>query len=148
MTVERPRHEPNDPAAGLPLHRHGLGFLFSGLLAFLVDAAVLEAGVRLLGVDPLLARIAAISIAMLCGWLAHRRFTFAIATEPSLGEFFRYALAGSGAALLNYALFALQLLISPTMPRLIALAIASAGAMVFAYLAMRYGVFRKQQTRR
>ena len=144
MQVEPPTDPASrDPAAGLPLHRHGFGFLLSGTIAFLVDAGVLETGVRLLGADPLLARIAAISAAVFCGWLAHRRFTFAITARPTLGELVRYALAGSVAALINYSLFALQLLCIPGIPRLIALTFASAGAMIFSYIAMRYSVFRR-----
>ena len=145
MPVEpQPDTASRDPAAGLPLHRHGLGFLISGTIAFLVDAAVLEAGVRLFGADPLLARIAAIASAIFCGWLAHRRLTFAIPTKPTFREFARYALAGSVAASINYSLFALQLLCIPNMPRLVALTFASCGAMIFSYIAMRYSVFRRQ----
>lgn len=124
-------------------HRHGLGFLASGLLAFAVDAAVLEIGVRLLGANPLIARVAAISVAMLVGWLAHRRWTFAILSKPTIAEFLRYAIAGWLAAFINYCLFALQLFYMPTAQRLVVLSIASAGSMIFSYIAMRYSVFKR-----
>ena len=143
--IERERVERDrDPASRLPLHRHGLGFLASGLLAFAVDAAVLAVGVRVIGADPLQVRVLSISLAMVVGWLAHRRWTFAIRTPPAIAEFGRYAIAGWLAALVNYGLFALQLLVFPAIPELAALVPASAGSMVFSYLAMRYSVFTEK----
>ncbi len=65
--------------------KHGLGFLFSGGLAFLIDASVLTV-LTLLGMHPITARFFAISIAMVVGWLAHRRFTFRLTTPPRAGE--------------------------------------------------------------
>lgn len=141
-TGHKPVEADRDPVAGLPLHRHGLGFLASGLLAFAVDAAVLAVGVRLFGAGPLRARVLSISAAMIVGWLAHRRWTFALRTRPSLPEFARFAIAGWMSALVNYGLFALQLFMLPGMPETVALVPASAGAMVFSYIAMRYSVFR------
>jgi hypothetical protein len=55
--------------------RHGLGFLASGGTAFAVDALVLELLTVLLGVHPIAARLVAISLAMIAGWLMHRTFT-------------------------------------------------------------------------
>jgi len=122
--------------------RHWGGFLVSGLIAFAVDAGMLEIGVRLLGLDPLVARVGAISSAMVAGWLAHRRFTFAIDTPPTLSEFARYAMAGWSSAAINYFGFAGILLFSPDTSRMVALVAASVVSMIFAYVAMRYAVFR------
>ena len=127
-----------------PAHRHWGGFLVSGLLAFTTDALVLEATVRYFGATPMLARLVAITCAMVIGWLAHRRWTFFIPSPPTLREFLRYALAGWIAALMNYTLFALQLLFLPDLPRLVALVIASAFSMIFSYLAMRYAIFARR----
>ena len=138
-----PDNDARDPAAGMPLHRHGLGFLAAGLLAFATDALVLEVCVRQFGAQPLVARIAAIGVAMVVGWLAHRRLTFAISTAPTIAEFARYALAGAMAAFINYGLFALILMLLPSLHRLTALVVSSAGSMFFSYITMRYGVFRK-----
>ncbi len=143
MTGEAAKTSEATPQARPPLHRHGLGFLASGLLAFAVDAAVLETGVRVFGASPLVARVAAISVAMVIGWLAHRRWTFAIRSKPTFGEFVRYAIAGWLAAFINYCLFAAQLLTVPDMHRMIALGAASGGSMIFSYIAMRYGVFKR-----
>ena len=139
-----PAKPDRDGAEGFEaLQRHGPGFLASGLLAFIVDAAVLEIGVRLFGASPLIARIAAIWIAMIVGWLAHRRWTFAIGSKPTAREFLHYAIAGWLAAFINYCLFALQMVFIPNMQRLVALGIASGGSMVFSYIAMRYSVFKR-----
>ena len=128
-----------EPASGL---RHWLGFLASGLIDLAVDATVLEIGVRLFALDPLVARLGAISTAMVAGWLAHRRLTFAITSPATLSGLARYVAAAWVAAAVNYGAFAAMLLIWPAIPRLAALAFSSAVAMFFSYLAMRYAVFR------
>ena len=132
----------HDPTAGLSPHKHRLGFLFSGLLAFTIDSLVLLASIRFLGADPLLAKFMAIWVAMLVGWLAHRRWTFALRTKPTFREFVHYATAGWFVVLINYGLFALLLSVLPKLQPVAASAMASAGSMVFAYIAMRYSVFR------
>ena len=124
-------------------HRRWAGFVVSGSLAFLVDSAILEAGVRLLGLPPIAVRPFGILAAMVVGWLAHRRLTFDVAEPPSLAEFMRYAGAAFTSAFMNYALFALALYMKPTILPLVALILSSAVAMIFAYLAMRYAVFRE-----
>ena len=127
-----------------PAYRHWAGFLGSGLLAFATDACILEVSVRLFGAAPLVARLAGIACAMVVGWLAHRRWTFVIPSPPTLAEFLHYALAGWIAAFINYTVFALQLLFIPEMPLMIALIVASAVAMIFSYLAMRYAIFKSR----
>jgi putative flippase GtrA len=122
--------------------RHWGGFLVSGAIAFSTDAAILETTTRLLHWHPLLARLVAISLAMIAGWLAHRTLTFALRSRPTAMEFARYAAAAWSAAAINYALFATILLLRPGTWPLVALFIASGAAAVFSYLAMRFGVFR------
>jgi len=122
--------------------RHGAGFLASGLIAFSVDAAVLWVMTQLARADPFSGRLAAIAIAMVAGWLAHRRLTFNLKTPPSLGEFGRYAALGWSAAALNYAVYVAVLVVRPDMAPVLALVIATAVAMGFSYIGMRFGVFR------
>ncbi len=138
-----PEEKSNDPARGLALHRHFGGFAVSGAIAFTVDAILLETGIRVLDLHPLVARVAAIACAMVAGWLAHRTFTFALSTRPRLSEFVRYATAAWMAAALNYAAFATIVLYRPDTPAFLALGMASFFAMIFSYLAMRYAVFWK-----
>jgi len=134
-------------AAGRSLRRHGLirhggGFFVSGLIAFSVDAAVLWLLTHQAGIDPLLARVFAIALAMVAGWLSHRRLTFNMSVPPSLGEFMRYAAVAWSAAALNYAVYAAILMARPGTAPLSALVGATVVAMGFSYLGMRLGVFR------
>ncbi|MDX2157506.1 MAG: GtrA family protein [Hyphomicrobiaceae bacterium] len=134
-----------DPAPGHSASRHWGGFLVSGAIAFAIDAAVMELGVRLLALPPLVARLAGIAIAMLGGWLAHRTLTFAVEQRPTLSELLRYAAAAWTTAGINYLCFAGLLLAWPSLGRLPALATASIVATIFSYLTMRYGVFRRNR---
>lgn len=129
------------PGGQHPL-RHGLAFFVSGGVAFSVDALVLELLTRGLGVHPILARIGAIALAMVAGWLMHRTFTFAVAAPPSVAEFLRYAGVAWSASAVNYGVFVLVLLVWPTLAPLAALVVSSAVAMAFSYLGMRFAAFR------
>lgn len=133
--------DPERPASR-PAHHHWAGFLLSGLIALSCDAIILELGVRMLGLHPLQARLFAISLAMVAGWLSHRKFTFALKSEPTFGEFARYAAVAWTTAAINYVVFAALLLVSPAMVPIMALVIASFIATFFAYVGMRYGAFR------
>jgi putative flippase GtrA len=124
--------------------RHGLGFLVSGGTAFAVDALVLQLLTALLGLHPIAARLVAISLAMVAGWLMHRTLTFAVLTPPSVAEFLRYAGVAWTAAALNYGLFVLIVLARPHTQPLAALVVSSAAAMIFAYLGMRFAAFRRR----
>jgi len=121
---------------------HGLGFLLSGSIAFLVDAIILTVLTSLAGLHPVVARVFAISIALVAGWLSHRRFTFRLAVPPSFPEFLRYAAVGWVAAALNYAVFVAIVLASPGIVPVYALVVSSLVTMTFSYLAMRFAVFR------
>ena len=122
--------------------RHGLGFIFSGSLAFVTDAAVLT-GLTWLGMHPLMARFFAISIAMVVGWRAHRRFTFGLTTRPTFTEFLRYAAVGWTVAVINYGVFAAIVLLLPNTLPIYALIVSSIVSMMFAYIGMRFAAFRK-----
>jgi putative flippase GtrA len=122
--------------------RHGLGFLFSGALAFLTDASLLTL-LMFFGLHPIAARFFAICVAMTVGWLAHRRFTFRLSTPPSGAEFLRYAAVQWTVAAINYGIFVVIVLLRPSITPLYALFASSLVAMVFAYLGMRFAAFRR-----
>lgn len=124
------------------LARHGAGFVASGLIALAVDALVLTILTNVLGLHPLVARLVAISCAMVVGWRAHRRLTFDVKHPPSLAEFLSYAAVAWFSAAVNYAGFAAVLLLRPATPPLVALVVGSLGAMTISYLGMRFGVFQ------
>ena len=131
------------PGAQHPV-RHGLGFLVSGGTAFAVDALVLQLLTRVVGLHPIAARLAAISLAMVVAWLMHRTFTFVVTARPSVPEFLRYAGVAWTAAALNYGVFVLIILAYPPIEPLVALLVSSAVAMVFAYFGMRFAAFRQR----
>jgi putative flippase GtrA len=131
-----------DPARDLPALRHWGGFLASGLIALSCDAILLQFGILVLGLSPLAARLIAISGAVVAGWLAHRRLTFSLRTPPTLRELTHYSAAAWAVAAINYAAFAAVIFVSPETHPLAALVCASILATFFAYIGMRYGVFR------
>ena len=131
------------PGAQHPL-RHGLAFLVSGGTAFCVDALVLTLLTSVVGLHPVVARLVAIALGMVTGWLMHRTFTFRVAARPSLPEFLRYAGVAWTAAAVNYGVFVLVVLAYAAIEPLVALVISSAAAMVFAYLGMRFAAFRQR----
>jgi putative flippase GtrA len=125
-----------------PALHHWAGFLASGLIALSVDAIILETGVRLFGLHPLVARLLGISCAMVAGWLAHRTLTFMLRSRPTFREFARYAAVAWTTQVINYGTFASILIVQPALPPLAALLAASLVATIFAYVGMRYGAFR------
>jgi putative flippase GtrA len=126
------------------LVEHGVGFVASGALAFLVDMGVLSALTRGLGVSPFVARPIGIVLAMCVGWMAHRRLTFAVQASPTLAEFAKYVGVAWLAAAINYGLFSLGLWILPTQAPEFMLVASSLGAMTVSYIGMRYGVFAQR----
>jgi len=133
------------PGAQHPL-MHGLAFLFSGSLAFVVDAGILKLLTAVFGVHPLLARIVSLSFAHVAGWLSHRRFTFRLTTPPTFAEFVRYAGVQSTVALIiNYGIFALIIRLWPNVEPLFAMFISSGVAMFFSYFGIRFAAFRLGQ---
>jgi putative flippase GtrA len=136
------RHSAIDPARDLSPLRHWGGFLISGLIALACDASLLQFGILVLGLSPLTARLIAISGAMVAGWLAHRRLTFSLSVPPTLAEFSRYSATAWAAAAINYVAFAAVLFVLPGTHPLTALVFASILATFFAYIGMRYRVFR------
>jgi predicted glycoside hydrolase/deacetylase ChbG (UPF0249 family)/putative flippase GtrA len=128
------------PGAQRPV-RHAMAFFVSGGTAFLVDALVLTLLTAVAGLHPILARVAAIALAMVAGWLMHRTFTFRVRARPSLPEFLRYAGVAWSAAAVNYGVFVLIVLAYAAIEPLVALIVSSAVAMAFAYVGMRLRPF-------
>ena len=122
--------------------RHIVTFLAAGLIAFAVDAAVLELLTRGLGLHPLLARVPSVGLAMTVSWWINRTFTFKVSKPVSLSEYLRFAAVASGSNILNYAVFSALLLLGVVSLPLMALVLSSAVAMAFSYAGMRLGVFR------
>jgi len=124
---------------------HGLAFVFSGTLAFVVDAGVLQLLSGLLGIHPILARVGSLLCSQVTGWLSHRRFTFRLTTPPTFAELFRYLGVQSTVSLINYGIFALIVLAWPAIGSMMALAISCIIGMFFSYFGIRFAAFRLGQ---
>ncbi|MEQ1711733.1 MAG: GtrA family protein, partial [Hyphomicrobium sp.] len=126
--------EPRPPTPRHGVARHLGGFATSGAIAFTVDATVLTLLTRGFGVDPFVARLAAISVAMVAGWRAHRLLTFNVKAAATFAEFLTYAAVAWTSAAVNYSAYAGVLLLRPGTDPLVALVAASLIAMSFSYL--------------
>lgn len=123
--------------------KHGAGFLASGILATGTDAAVLLAMTRGAGFGPFSGRLVAIACAIVVGYFAHRRLTFASKEPPSLQQFATFVSVAASASTTNYALYAAILLIWPATEPLLAMIVPTLAGMVISYLGLRTAVFRK-----
>jgi len=133
------RHERNGGGAAA----HLASFVFSGLLAFAVDAGLLLALTHWAGMSPFLARVPSILLSMLAGWLSNRRLTFRVQGPPRAAEFLRYAMASGTGVAVNYAVFSALLLTWPALVPVAALVLASGVAAGFSYAGYRWFAFRR-----
>jgi putative flippase GtrA len=124
--------------------RHWAGFVASGLIALFADAVVLWALTRGFDLSPFLARLVAIAVATVIGFLAHRSLTFDVTGSPTLSEFGRFVSVAWSSSAVNYAVFSIVLLAWPQMPPLLALFGATLVSMFVTYAGLRYGVFRQR----
>ena len=122
--------------------RHGAGFIASGGLAFVTDASILTLLTRGAGLDPYSARIIAIGCAMVVGFFAHRRMTFAVKKPATWKQFSKFAGVAMTASLVNYAIYAGILLLRPEIEPIFALIAATGISMCVSYVGLRFGVFR------
>jgi putative flippase GtrA len=134
---------PDDKTGALGGWRHWLAFVAGGSLAFGVDAGVLLAATKGLGLDPFSGRLLSVACGMLMSWLFHRNVTFPVAQPPSLAELARFVSVAATSAAINYGVYAAILLLWPAIAPLAAMVVSSLVAMVSAYLGMRFGVFRR-----
>lgn len=123
--------------------RHVGGFIVAGSTAFVTDVGVFQVLHATLSVNPLIARLLSISVAMVVSWLINRRLTFDVPGPPRLAEFLRFAAIAWMSSAVNYAVFAAALLLRPDVWPPLAIAIATGVAMGVSYLGMRLAVFGK-----
>lgn len=120
-----------------------LWFAFAGGTGFLVDAGSLSLLLWLTPVGPYIARVLSIAIAMAYTWTINRTFTFGRSDRHVASEGLRYGLVGVMAALVNYGVYSLCLIVWPPLWPVVAAAIGSGVAMVFSYLGYSRFVFGK-----
>jgi putative flippase GtrA len=121
--------------------RRILLFAVVGGAGFLVDAGVLALLLHVSPLGPFSARIVAIAAAMLVTFWLNRTFTFGRSDRSLAVEGTRYGGVGISAALLNYAVYAVILLVFPAVWPVLAVAVASVAAMVWSFLGYSRFVF-------
>jgi putative flippase GtrA len=118
-------------------------FVVAGTLGFLADAGMLALLLTTTPLGPFSARIIAILFALCVTWIFNRSLTFGRSRYPLLTEGARYGSVGLLSALVNYAIYATALLIVPSLHPLLAVVIASIGAMAFSWAGYSRFVFQK-----
>lgn len=118
-------------------------FLVAGSLGFLADAGMLALLLATTPMGPFAARVLAILFALGVTWTFNRSLTFGKSRYPLLLEGARYGGVGLLSALINYAVYAAVLMLVPAIHPLVAVVIASAGAMAFSWTGYSRFVFRK-----
>ena len=121
--------------------RRILLFAVVGGAGFLVDAGVLALLLHVSPLGPFSARIVAIAAAMLVTFWLNRTFTFGRSDRGLAAEGTRYGGVGVSAALFNYAVYSVILLVFPAVWPVLAVAIASLAAMIWSFLGYSRFVF-------
>ena len=93
-----------------------LKFATTGGICFLIDVGTLTLLVAVFDVNPYVARVFAIAVAMLSTWLINRRWTFEVhgktkSARAVAAEGARYVAVAVSAALVNYAIYAATLFV-------------------------------------
>jgi len=143
MTQPAPQVGEQAADGQLTLARQGIGFLVSGVIVLSVDMGVTSALTRLVGLSAYLARPIAIACAMVVAFMLHRTLTFRVTTPPTLFEFLRYAAVALTTAVANYAVYAVLLLMIPSLAPEVALFLSSLVAMSISFVGMKFGVFHR-----
>ncbi|MGE3247191.1 MAG: GtrA family protein, partial [Beijerinckiaceae bacterium] len=89
------------------------GFLAAGGAGFVIDAVLTVVFVQAGGLSPFLARIPAVSIAIVCTWIMNRHWTFRSADPDRLAEFLRYGWVSLCTAGVNYLVYCAALALAP-----------------------------------
>jgi putative flippase GtrA len=130
----------------MALRKEILFFAISGLLGFVVDAAIVQYLVREWAINPYEARLISFLCAATTTWAFNRKITFA--GKGSGGskrrQLIRYLIAMAGGFALNYGAYAACVAIFPLVREWPAIGVAAgsiAGAMVN-FLSSKYWIFR------
>lgn len=124
------------------LNRLGLyfRFLLVGGSGFLIDAGITYL-LNSLGLEPWLARIPAIVLAMTFTWAANRHFTYEVRTARTVGEALRYAAVATSMASTNYIIY--FVLISNGFCTVAAVTFSTACQTIVSFHLYRYIVFNR-----
>lgn len=115
-------------------------FLLVGGSGFLIDVLLTHALIAI-QLSPWVARVPAITGAMIFTWLANRRLTYRVKRERSLAEALRYACVALIGGIINY-LFYLSLIQSDFLP-IVSIAVATAMQSILSFYAYHRFVFAR-----
>ena len=118
-------------------------FLVAGSLGFLADTGMLALLLATTSLGPYMGRVLAILFALSVTWTFNRSLTFGKSRYPLMLEGARYGGVGLLSAVVNYAIYASVVKFIPAIHPLVAVAIASIGAMTFSWAGYSRFVFRK-----
>lgn len=116
-------------------------FALVGGLGFLVDIGITMILIAH-GVDPFVARVFAIALAVLTTWRLNRAITFGASATSQTREGARYFTVAILVAMLNYTIYAGVLIVAPSIPPGFAIVIAVGFATVFSFLGYRLFAFK------
>ncbi|MFQ5625489.1 MAG: GtrA family protein [Methyloligellaceae bacterium] len=117
-----------------------------GALGFLIDAGLLLWFIEFLGLNPFLARVFSIVLALTMTWAMHRNWTFASGNPDRLAEWSRFATVNGAGGALNYLVYSAILLALPGTAPMLALAAGSAIALLANFFGARLWAFRMPQS--
>ncbi len=121
-------------------------FCAVGAWGFVVDAGMLLALIAI-GVSAVPARAISVIVAITATWIANRVWTFASSDKNLAMEWLRYMTTSAGGAAVNFSIYCTILLLVPQTPPVLALAIASAFALMVNYLGARFFAFNTSYMR-
>ena len=113
-----------------------------GAIGFLIDAGLLVWFTQSLGLNPYLARVFSILLALTMTWAMHRNWTFRSGNSDRITEWSRFGAVNGAGGALNYSVYSAILLALPGTAPLLALAAGSAIALFANFLGARLWAFR------
>lgn len=119
-----------------------LRFALVGGIGFVVDAGLLALLFYGVGIDPFTARLISICVAALTTWRLNRIVTFGASPSSQVTEGARYMTVAGLTACLNYAVYALALILWRDLPPVAAAVGATLVAMIFSYLGYSHFAFQ------
>jgi putative flippase GtrA len=117
-------------------------FALAGTAGFLTDGTILQAGISLVHLSPLIARIPSFSVAVVVTWWLNRDFTFRTPEKSFRDSFPAYLLSSAVGLAINFGVYTAGVLMH-VWP-LPALAAASIAAMFFNFAMARFVIFGKK----
>lgn len=112
-----------------------------GGIGFVIDAGLTTA-LQIAGLGIFSSRLIAIACAMLITWRLNRTLTFGASQTSQVSEGTRYMMIAALAALVNYTVYIILMLVIPGMIAALAVAAATGVSMVVSYLGYSRHVFR------